>query len=40
MPPVSSQREPRRSESRPASGATNMISAVIGRKAAPALTGE
>ena len=39
-PPAISQREPIRSESLPASGATRMIRNVIGRKIAPAWTGE
>jgi len=39
MPPVSSQREPSRSERRPASGAMTMIRPVIGRNVAPASTG-
>ena len=38
MPAVISQREPSRSDDRPANGATRMISTVIGRKAAPART--
>ena len=37
IPPVISQREPMRSESFPAMGATRMINTVIGRNAAPGL---
>src|SRR6185436_7365344 len=40
MPPVISQREPQRSDARPASGAIRMIRTVIGRNAAPASTAE
>ncbi len=39
-PPAISQREPTRSDSLPAIGATTMIRTVIGRKIAPASTGE
>ena len=35
MPPPISQREPTRSEARPATGASRMIRNVIGRKSAP-----
>ena len=40
IPPAISQREPIRSESFPAIGATRMISIVIGRNVAPAWIGE
>ena len=40
MPPPISQREPMRSESFPATGAKKMMQRVIGRKDAPACTGE
>ena len=40
IPVVISQREPTRSAIRPPMGATRMTSTVIGRKAAPACTGE
>ena len=40
IPPPTSQREPKRSESRPACGAIRMISTVIGRNDAPVCTGE
>ena len=40
MPPPTSQREPKRSDSFPARGASTMISSVIGRNEAPASTGE
>ncbi len=40
IPPPISQRDPTRSDSRPAIGAMRMISIVIGRNAAPACVGE
>ena len=40
MPPLISQRDPIRSESFPAIGATKMMQSVIGRNDAPASTGE
>ena len=40
MPPVSSQREPYRSDSRPAIGAVTMIRIVIGRNRTPVSSGE
>ena len=40
MPAPISQREPTRSESFPAIGATRMIRTVIGKKIAPAFVGE
>ena len=40
MPVPTSQREPNLSASEPVRGASAMISNVIGRKAAPACTGE
>ena len=39
IPPPISQRDPIRSESFPAIGATTMIRSVIGRKLAPAFVG-
>ena len=40
MPPLISQRAPRRSDSFPATGAKKMMQSVIGRNDAPACTGE